>query len=82
MTSSGWTPLHQAAHHGHGQVVVTLLEAKSDQSRRNKFGASALGMACAGGHLACVKLLLRSGHPVEDPAPAQHKVQCCHKLCE
>ena len=76
-TSSGWTPLHQAAYHGHTPVVEALLEAeagKSENSKRNKFGATALNMACAGGHLAVVKLLLKSGHPVEDLAPAQHKV--------
>ena len=77
VTSSGWTPLHQAAYHGHLKVVESLLEAGAGQgenNKRNKFGASALNMACAGGHLAVVKLLLKSGHPVEDLAPAQHKV--------
>lgn len=74
-TSSGWTPLQQAAYHGHISVVETLLEAGTGKNeKKNKFGATALNMACAGGHLAVVKLLLKSGHPVEDSAPAQHKV--------
>ena len=76
VTSAGWTPLHQAALHGHTQVVETLLGARAGNTdnKRNKFGASALHMACAGGHLAVVKLLLKSGHPVEDLSPSQHRV--------
>ena len=43
-------------------------------TKRNKYGATALNMSAAGGHLSCVKLLLRSGCPAEETAPAQYRV--------
>ena len=58
--SVGWTPLHHATLHGHTETCRLLLEEDCDGraaalSARNKFGATPLNVATAGGHLSSVK---------------------------
>ena len=65
---------HQACYHGHTSCVQTLVAAGADLNKHNKFGATPLNMASAGGHLDTVRLLLGSGCSVEDSVPGQYKM--------
>lgn len=46
----GWTPLHQAAAHGQGELVELLLAHGADIRTRSEDGQSAEEKATAGGH--------------------------------
>ncbi len=55
--SCGWTALHHACLHGHTDTCRVLLDAcgKDGARCRNRFGATPLNVATAGGHLSTVK---------------------------
>ena len=53
-TADGSTPLHCAAKHGSLESLVILLDAGSDASIRNTFGATPMDLAKAYNHDACV----------------------------
>ncbi len=57
--SSGWTPLHHACLHGHSDAARALIDAAGAGAgavhARNRFGATPLHVAAAGGHLSTVK---------------------------
>ncbi|XP_045668925.1 ankyrin repeat domain-containing protein 16 [Ursus americanus] len=54
-------PLHFAAKEGHVSTVQVLLSLGADINSKDERNRSALHLACAGQHTACVELLLRSG---------------------
>ncbi|KAM4747303.1 ankyrin repeat domain-containing protein 16 [Rhinophrynus dorsalis] len=60
-TSSCLTALHYAAKEGHVSTITTLLSLSADLHCKDRKGRSALHMACAGQHAACVQILLDSG---------------------
>jgi len=54
--SYGWTPLHHAAVHGHTEACELLLKHDSSiVNLKNRYGATPLNVATAGGHLSTVK---------------------------
>lgn len=59
----GCTPLFIACQKGNASVVVVLLRSSGVRTSANasdfEYGATALGMACANGHSACVRQQLR-----------------------
>lgn len=55
------TALHYAAKEGHVSTVQMLLALGADINCKDARNRSALHLACAGQHAACVELLLRSG---------------------
>jgi len=57
------TPLIRASAHGHTDVVVRLLSARSNPNARDegRIGNTALREAVRGGHIEIVSLLLRAG---------------------
>ncbi|KAG8440052.1 hypothetical protein GDO86_006010 [Hymenochirus boettgeri] len=60
-TSAQLSALHYAAKEGHVSTVIALLTLGADLHCKDVKGRSALHMACAGQHAACVKILLESG---------------------
>ncbi|XP_012377921.1 ankyrin repeat domain-containing protein 16 [Dasypus novemcinctus] len=60
-TSACLTALHYAAKEGHTSTVQTLLSLGADINSKDERNRSALHLACAGQHLACVKFLLHAG---------------------
>lgn len=54
-------PLHFAAKEGHVSTIQVLLSLGADINSKDERDRSALHLACAGQHAACVELLLRSG---------------------
>lgn len=60
-TSTHLTALHYAAKEGHVSTVQTLVTLGADLNSKDERNRSALHLACAGQHLACVKFLLQSG---------------------
>nr|XP_032653386.1 ankyrin repeat domain-containing protein 16 isoform X3 [Chelonoidis abingdonii] len=60
-TSVQLTALHYAAKEGHTSTVQTLLSLGADLHAKDGKSRSALHMACAGQHAACVWLLLQAG---------------------
>ncbi len=58
---TGHTPLHRAAHEGHGEVVLYLLETGADIHRTDRRGDTPLHLAAAQGHLAVVRHLMAHG---------------------
>ena len=54
------TPLHQAAFHGHKDVVTLLLSAGASASVVNKQGATPLQYAASEDHTEVMALLLRA----------------------
>lgn len=73
--SSGWTPLHHAANHGHNDSIKRLLYAKASTTVRNKFGATPLNIAAASGHISTLKLILKEGVIDEEENLIQYP--CC-----
>ncbi len=57
----GQTALMLAAHHGHADVVATLIDAGADLDVTAKYGLSALMLAVVAGHPECARLLARAG---------------------
>ncbi len=55
------TPLHEAARHGHTEVVQLLLERGARAGARNKNGVTALHFAVRAGHKDASDLLLAHG---------------------
>uniref|UniRef100_A0A8D0P0W3 Ankyrin repeat domain-containing protein 16 n=1 Tax=Sus scrofa TaxID=9823 RepID=A0A8D0P0W3_PIG len=60
-TSARSSALHYAAKEGHVSTVQTLLSLGADLNAKDGRDRSALHLACAGQHAACVAFLLRSG---------------------
>ncbi|KAE8616678.1 hypothetical protein XENTR_v10008855 [Xenopus tropicalis] len=60
-TSMQLSALHYAAKEGHAGTVLTLLTLGADIHCKDLKGRSALHMATAGQHAACVHILLKSG---------------------
>ncbi|XP_045714065.1 ankyrin repeat domain-containing protein 16 isoform X2 [Phyllostomus hastatus] len=60
-TSTHLTALHYAAKEGHVSTVQMLVSLGADINCKDERNRSALHLACAGQHVACVELLLRSG---------------------
>ena len=63
-TSSGLTPLIEAASHGNVDAVKSLLAAGANVNAEDKYGRSALNDASDGGYTEIVKLLLAAGADV------------------
>ncbi|MFI6867609.1 ankyrin repeat domain-containing protein [Nocardia sp. NPDC050406] len=61
----GWTPLHHAAHNGHGQQVEELLAAGADQNARTPTGLTALHLAIAFRHPVVARKLLAAGADID-----------------
>eukprot|EP01047_Picozoa_sp_COSAG01_P054897 COSAG01_NODE_6051_length_3879_cov_1.779365_3_plen_91_part_00 len=61
MTHKGATPLHIAAHLGHTDTVLTLLDAGSSPNRTTRNGATPLLLAAQAGH---TQLCARRFHPL------------------
>ncbi|XP_059861978.1 ankyrin repeat domain-containing protein 16 isoform X1 [Delphinus delphis] len=59
--STHLTALHYAAKEGHVSTIQTLLSLRADINAKDERNRSALHLACAGQHAACVKFLLCSG---------------------
>ncbi|XP_007465902.1 PREDICTED: ankyrin repeat domain-containing protein 16 [Lipotes vexillifer] len=59
--STHLTALHYAAKEGHISTIQTLLSLGADINAKDERNRSALHLACAGQHAACVKFLLCSG---------------------
>ncbi|XP_036999457.2 ankyrin repeat domain-containing protein 16 [Artibeus jamaicensis] len=60
-TSTYLTALHYAAKEGHVSTVQMLVSLGADINSKDERNRSALHLACAGQHVACVQFLLRSG---------------------
>ncbi|XP_029471369.1 ankyrin repeat domain-containing protein 16 isoform X2 [Rhinatrema bivittatum] len=60
-TATQLTALHYAAKEGHAATVLTLLSLGADLDAKDGKRRSALHMACAGQHGACLQILLRAG---------------------
>ncbi|XP_076000601.1 oxysterol-binding protein-related protein 1-like isoform X2 [Genypterus blacodes] len=56
---TGWTPLHLACYHGHGDVALELLKAGADANFQNNIGDTPLHKAASTGRKEIVLLLLR-----------------------
>lgn len=72
----GWTPLHLAAHFGHGDAVDALVAARADVDARstNGEGNTALHAALAGhGDARIVSRLLAGGADVNARAAGGHR---------
>jgi ankyrin repeat protein len=55
----GWTPLHQAAAHGHGELLELLLAHSADARARSDDGQTAEEKATEGGHDEVARRLQR-----------------------
>ncbi|XP_007655156.2 ankyrin repeat domain-containing protein 16 [Ornithorhynchus anatinus] len=60
-TSTQHTALHYAAKEGQASTVQTLLSLGAELRSKDGKNRSALHLACAGQHMACVETLLRAG---------------------
>jgi ankyrin repeat protein len=60
----GWTPLHDAARHGHLEIIRLLLDASVDIMARSTKGTTPLHKAGQGGQPEVVKVLLEAGAEV------------------
>uniref|UniRef100_A0A4W3K0F5 Ankyrin repeat and sterile alpha motif domain containing 6 n=1 Tax=Callorhinchus milii TaxID=7868 RepID=A0A4W3K0F5_CALMI len=59
----GWSPLMQAARHGHLAVARLLLENQADVNAANKLGACVLAAAARGGHeVRALMVCAQHGH--------------------
>jgi ankyrin repeat protein len=80
---SGWAPMHEAAMHGHTEVITYLLEQNADVNVRSALGSTPLHWAARGGHADAARVLIDAGGDVDatnydgksvlDWAPQQHK---------
>ena len=61
LDAQGWTPLHLAAHHGHAEVVETLLANNADVNARSRDGRTALALAEQAGRADVAALLRANG---------------------
>ncbi|UJR28918.1 hypothetical protein I4U23_010136 [Adineta vaga] len=57
----GWTPLHEAANHGHVDIVRYLLDCKANINVRANNGITTLIDACNSGRLDIIEVLLSYG---------------------
>ncbi|CAL4137312.1 unnamed protein product, partial [Meganyctiphanes norvegica] len=57
----GWTPLMQAARHGHLQVLQLLLNMGAAIDKQNKLGMTALHLASVSGHMGTIRALIDGG---------------------
>ncbi len=55
------TALHGAANVGHAEIVRFLLDNGGDPNLQDKYGDTALTLACLSGHAGCVRILLQRG---------------------
>ena len=71
-TRDGWTPLHLAAHFGHGQVAEALLACGANVHARatNDLATTPLLWAVMGQEVATVTLLLDHGADVNETTTA------------
>lgn len=60
-TATHLTALHYAAKEGHVRTIQTLLTLGADLNSKDAKNRSALHLACAGQHQACVEFLLQTG---------------------
>ena len=60
-----WTPLMEASHAGHSDVVRYLLVNNADVSKTGFYGSSALHHASESGHLDIVNMLIPKGANIE-----------------
>ncbi len=61
--------LHRAAHLGDDISLQRELDQGVDPNTTNRFGVTPLALACTGGHVATVKLLLESGADPNHASP-------------
>ena len=75
--AKGETPLHVVASRGHHESVEVLLKyGAQTNSRRISDSATAIWLACAGGHVGCVvALLAHESDPVDADAPTLNGVR-------
>jgi NF-kappa-B inhibitor-like protein 2 len=57
----GWTPLHEAANHGHMDIVRYLLDCKANINIKANNGITTLIDACNSGRLDIIEILLSYG---------------------
>ena len=65
----GWTPLHQAADHGHREIVGLLLAKGADVNAKGLDRWTPLNIATASGHKEVAELLISKGvdlNPIND----------------
>jgi hypothetical protein len=67
---SGWTPLHIAAHIGHLDAVMLLLQAGADPATREMHGCTPAQLAEERNHQT-VALLLTRAEKLRRPPPVQ-----------
>ncbi|XP_061431880.1 ankyrin repeat and SOCS box protein 9-like [Lethenteron reissneri] len=60
-----YTPLHEAALHGHLLNLTHLLAQGASVNARTRGGMEPLHAACLGGHARCVEALLKGGARVD-----------------
>lgn len=71
LTSRRSTPLHHAASGGHPRIVTALSLYAEWWNKRDAQGLTPFAVACAHGHLECVKLMAANENCLPDnPAPA------------
>ena len=62
--AGGWTPLHQAAAHGHADMVALLLSCGADAGAESDRGETPLGMAENNHHAYAAAILRENGDGV------------------
>jgi len=55
---SSWTPLHEAAFHGHSRAIQVLVAAKADVNVKGKYRWTPLDWAASNGHSGAVRVLV------------------------
>lgn len=84
----GWTPLHDAAEHGHAAVVRALAEAGCRMDATTREGWHALHAAAQGGHAETAAVLLQMGCarcPADERRATPLSIAACsgsHKVVE
>lgn len=81
--SKGETPLHVVASKGHTESLQVLLKYGAQaNSRRSSDDATAIWLACEGGHVGCVAALLaHESEPVDGDAPSLNGTRPIEVAC-